>query len=460
MNVEAPSIKIYFNYLRLSPSIPNDGMMPHFAHTFLSCIILPTILVLSLAGAIVAQSASDTTSVFWQQGYLDIHHIETGSGNCAFFVMPDGTTMLVDAGDIGDRKLRKAGYPLTSTLPYPDDSKTAGKWIVEYIKQVLPKIKKPVIDYALLTHYHDDHIGGITASTKMAANGAYKLTGITDVGDALPIRKLIDRAYPANNFPTDLTVAYQKEPSIFLNLQRFIKDQQQRNNMIAEQLKVGSTQQIVLNQDKNAYPEFKVTGVKANGTIWTGKNDETFEYFTADSILDKKGFFNENPLSLAITVSYGKFNYFTGGDNTGLTGFGMPGWFDVETPMAKAVGKVEVATLNHHGCRDAINENFLSYLQPQTIVQQSWSSNHPGEEVLHRLISNHIYKGEKNIFATNIQDATKATLGFWLTDNYKSTFGHIIIRVLPKGDAYYVLIAETIQDKVQIKKAFGPYKSR
>jgi hypothetical protein len=42
----------------------------------------------------------------------------------------------------------------------------------------------------------------------------------------------------------------------------------------------------------------------------------------------------------------------------------MPAWFDVETPMAKAVGKVEVTTLCHHGCRDAVNENFLSYLSP------------------------------------------------------------------------------------------------
>src|ERR1700688_4253807 len=129
------------------------------------------IAALSIPGTIFAQPVDmrDTTSIVWRQGYLDIHHIETGSGNCAFFVMPDGTTMLVDAGDIGDRKLRKAGYPLTSTPPYPNNSKTAGQWIVAYIKQVLPTIKTPVIDYALITHYHDDHLGGITPSTKTAA---------------------------------------------------------------------------------------------------------------------------------------------------------------------------------------------------------------------------------------------------------------------------------------------------
>jgi len=169
--------------------------------------------------------------------------------------------------------------------------------------------------------------------------------------------------------------------------------------------------------------------------------------------LDDQGKFNENPLSLAIKISFGRFDYFTGGDNTGLQGFGMPYWFDVETPMAKSVGKVEVTTLCHHGCRDAVNDNFLTLLKPQVIVQESWSSNHPGEEVLHRMI----YRKIENIFATQIQNSTKETLGFWLSNNYKSSLGHIILRVMPDGNNFYVLIAETIDEKVTIKKSFGPY---
>ena len=189
------------------------------------------------------------------------------------------------------------------------------------------------------------------------------------------------------------------------------------------------------------------------------QRDETFDYFTADSVLDTKKKFNENPLSLAIKVSYRKFDYYTGGDNTGLQGYGIPGWFDVETPIARAVGKVEVSTLNHHGNRDGTNEYFLRTLQPNVVVEQTWCSDHPGQEVMHRLISNHLYTGEKNIFATNIQEVTKHTLGFWFTQGYKSIFGHVIIRVLPGGNRYFVLIAETIKGKIQIIKSFGPYQS-
>lgn len=51
----------------------------------------------------------------WTPGTLDIHQISTGRGNAAFFILPDGTTMLVDAGAAGD------GIPQTD--PHPDASR-------------------------------------------------------------------------------------------------------------------------------------------------------------------------------------------------------------------------------------------------------------------------------------------------------------------------------------------------
>jgi hypothetical protein len=38
----------------------------------------------------------------WTPGTLDIHQIATGRGNSALIIMPDGTTLLVDAGAAGD----------------------------------------------------------------------------------------------------------------------------------------------------------------------------------------------------------------------------------------------------------------------------------------------------------------------------------------------------------------------
>ena len=36
----------------------------------------------------------------WTDGCLDIHFINSGRGECAFYILPDGTTLLVDAGEI------------------------------------------------------------------------------------------------------------------------------------------------------------------------------------------------------------------------------------------------------------------------------------------------------------------------------------------------------------------------
>ena len=417
-------------------------------------IILLAALICSLLTN--AQEISDTSRIQWKQGYLDVHHINTGRGVSTFFVLPDGSTMIVDAGDLDDTPYKEAGaksWPLQVTPPYPDSSRNSGEWIVDYIKQVYPKVKK--IDYALITHFHGDHMGMIKPRTKSSVKG-YKLTGITQVGELLPIMQIIDRSGPANDFPVDLDGYYKGPNSIFGNYQQFIRAQLLKYAALT----IGSDQQIVLQHLPKEYPAFRIRGVKRNGTIWTGQGDQTFEYFTRDSVLDKNGKFNENPLSLAIKISYGKFDYFTGGDNTGLQGYGMPGWFDVETPMAKAVGQVEVSTLNHHGNRDGTNENFLRGLQPQVVVEQTWCSDHPGQEVMHRLLSDHLYPGEKNVFATNIQDVTKHTLGFWFTRGYKSMFGHVVVRVLPGGERYYVLVAETVNGKIQIKKSFGPFDSK
>jgi beta-lactamase superfamily II metal-dependent hydrolase len=407
---------------------------------------------------IVGQDLMDTTSIVWRNGYLDIHHINTGRGNATFMVMPDGTKMVIDLGDMDDSN-RASSLPLTITAAYPNGSKNSGEWVIDYIKQVVQQKNFSALDYVLLTHFHSDHFGLIRSGLKKSDKGKYYLSGLTQLGEQFTIKNWIDRNYPDYNYPTDLKIVNGKQNKALINLLNFVQFQKETRGMIPASLRVGASDQIVLNYHPQQYPDFKIVGVKQNGTIWTGKGKETIAHFTIDSILKTDARYSENPLSLALKISYGKFDYFTGGDNTGLQGYGLPNWVDVETPMAKAVGKVEVTTLNHHGNRDGTNEFFLKTLQPIAVVEQTWCSDHPGQEVMHRLLSDYLYPGEKNVFATNIQEATKQTLGFWFTRGYKSMFGHVIVRVLPGGNKFYVLIAETENEKVVIKKVFGPFLS-
>ena len=62
----------------------------------------------------------------WQEGYLDIHQISTGRGNVAWMIMPDGTTMLVDMGDLGTDN-----YQQEIMNPRPSASKSPAEWVAQ-----------------------------------------------------------------------------------------------------------------------------------------------------------------------------------------------------------------------------------------------------------------------------------------------------------------------------------------
>ena len=389
----------------------------------------------------------------WQPGTLDLHHISTGSGNAAFLIFPDGTTLLFDAGDL-DREARlKYPNPLKVSPRLPHDSLSAARAIVNYIRQVLPAITN--IDYAVISHFHTDHFGSAGPHSSMSANGNYRLSGITEVNELIPIHKLIDRDYPAYRYPLNLE-KYVQDKASFVNYLEFLRSQTARQRLQAEALIAGSKSQITPVVNPGQYADFTVRNIKSNGNIWSGTENGVIRIFP-DSIPALS--YNENTLSLALKISYGKFDYFTGGDMTGLQGFGLPAWFDTETPVAAVVGKVEALSLNHHGVRDATNELFLKTLEPQVIIQQSWSSNHPGEEVLHRMISQDVYPGKRDIFATYIHEETTATYGRWLNENYKAKHGHLLIRVLPTGNKFFVYVLDDTALQLKVLKTFGPYES-
>jgi beta-lactamase superfamily II metal-dependent hydrolase len=362
----------------------------------------------------------------WTPGTLDIHQINTGKGNSALFILPDGTSLLVDAGD-------GSHQPPRGTAPKPDASRPAGEWIARYARHMLRHDSAPAIDYAYLTHFHDDHMGAIT-----------------EVAKHIPFRALIDRGWPSYDYPA---------PPRGLTAYRAFAEAQSKAGVKVERLVPGRKDQLVLKRAPAQYPNFEIRNIAANGEIWTGVGTNTRQHFPPIATLQPTEHPSENMCSMAFRLSYGKFDFFSGGDMPGVRYEWAPVWNDVETPVAQVVGPVEAMILNHHGNRDSTNAFLLGALRPQVFLISVWTSNHPGEDVWHRLMNTRIYPGPRDVFATNMQEGNRLVIGPSL-DQLKSAQGHIVIRVAPGGESFRVLILDDSAESFRITAAHGPYQTR
>ena len=380
----------------------------------------------------------------WSPGMLDIHRISTGKGDAVLYIFPDGTTMLADPGATGRQ-------PPRVTAQRPDSSRTPGEWVVRYLRRMLPRGTE-ALDYALITHFHGDHMGDVLPTSKAAASGKYRLTGITEVGDAIPIRKLFDRNWPDYDYPAPITGPMME------NYRAFTEAQKTTTGMQTERFAPGRDDQIVLLRDRAKYPGFEIRNIAANGEIWTGLGTVTRAHFPPVKDTPRADRPSENMCTIAFRLSYGKFDYFAGGDMPGIPDEGAPQWHDVETPVAKAVGPVDVAVLNHHGSIDSENAFFLSALRPRVQVFSVWSPGQPGPRVWHRLLSKRLYPGPRDVFATNMHEAVKIVIPDMSA--MKSEHGHIVIRVVAGGAQYNVFILDDTAETFKITAVHGPYESQ
>ncbi len=401
-------------------------------------IILISILLESICS--FAQATGDRLPA-WEKGYLDIHHINTGCGNCTYIVFPDATTMLIDAGE------NKANNP-RHVPPRPNDSRTPGEWIVDYITDMSP-IERPRLNYVLITHFHSDHMGGVLKVKN--ESGRYYNTGAITVAENIPVGTWVDRGFPDYSFLVNLKDKAMKN---YLNFLHFTQKPFNKERFIP-----GVDNQFVLLYDSLSYKEnFKVQNIYANGMLWTGQGQKVRCLFPDLSTLKKYDIPQENTLSCALKIVYGRFSYYTGGDVTGYPKPGRSSFHDVETPMASVIGKVDVCNVNHHGYNNATNNTFVSTLAPRVFIIQASDALHPNQSTLERMLSGYLYEGKRDIFTTNLHEAAKIVIGKD-TDKMKSKQGHIVIRVLPGGNQYYVYVLDDGNTKRKIKGVFGPYVS-
>lgn len=399
----------------------------------------------------------------WREGYLDIHQIKAGPAESALLVLPDGTSVLVDAGD-QDASVFEARYNGTYRPARPPPGLTCGAVVANYLQHfgVLS------IDYAVVTHFHADHFGYPWPLRRRHAS-PYRASGIAEVANRIPIKRLLDRGYPHYDFPIDLRSNGDRAT---LNYIAFVDSIVATRNVTAERFEAGRSDQIVPVRRK--LNNFRIRNIKRDLGVSFAPGERPVETYQRREILSSptspRPRFDENRLSTAMVVEYDRFRYYTGGDNQhGIHAHlkEKTDWTDIDTatPVAQAVGRVDAAKLNHHAHGTPVS--FLKLLRPKVVVQASWNSDQPSEEALYLLTSEVPYKSVEpdyqppDVFATWIAPDTLKTRGVALL-KYLSLEGHVLVRVYPPNvtdasRARQLFEVFVLNEDYSVKARHGPY---
>ena len=264
---------------------------------------------------------------------------------------------------------------------------------------------------------------------------------------------MVDRDWPTYKYPIP------QDSKVFSNYLNFVKWSIENTGMKMERFIPGTNEQFTLVNEPEKYKDlFEIRNIVSNGEVWTGVGKETRHFFPEK--IPQGEFPDENKCSAGIRISYGAFDYFNGGDLTGRLPMYTQEWKDIETPVGKSVGPVEVCEANHHAWIDAMCDSFISSVRPQVFVIQVWNVRHLSLNVFQSLLSQGLYPGKRDIFPTNIPEVTKAYLGESDLNKLTGKGGHVVIKVSPGGSQYKVILLTTDDESLIIKSVFGPYQCR
>lgn len=384
----------------------------------------------------------------WMEGEFDIHHIHTGMGEANFMIMPDGTSMLIDAGDLGPNdpswEMPKA-FP-----PIPDCEFHPGKYIANYILRVNPNGEE--VDYFMSSHFHNDHLCNARAGAEMTQgrNPDYFLSGVAEAGEYLTFNKFYDRGYPEYNYPV---VVNNSNLDCFRN---FVSYHVREKGAVQEKFEVGRLNQITMTRKPSGYEDlFSIRNIAANAEVWTGKGSETIRYYDLNPE-NTSGWHNENTKSIALRFDYGPFSYFTGGDIAGTLMNENGEEINIEAKVGEACGEVDVCKTNHHAYKDAMTAGFVNAVNPDHYVSCNWDIWHTQPELMERMLS----KTDGMLFQQFLwpefivghEDAE------WYDRLYKDG-GHVVVKAYDKGRKYKVYILDSSNEDMIVKDVFGPYSA-
>ncbi len=235
--------------------------------------------------------------------------IDVGQGDATLVVAPTGEAALIDAGPCG-----------------------VG---ASAVREALANMGVASLDAMIVTHYHEDHFGGVPeVMGLLSGKGA-----VYDRGE--PVR---DPESP--RFPLYESSAAGRRVAL----------------RPGDALRVG---------------DVRLEAVAVGGLLPDGT--EVDLGLPAD----------ENAASVAVLIRYGGFAMLVAADITGGGGNDPYGTPDVETPLAPFVGNIDVLRVAHHGSNTSTNRAFLEAVRPEAAIISVGDGNdhfHPHSSVIERLL--------------------------------------------------------------------------
>lgn len=384
----------------------------------------------------------------WKEGFLDIHYINTGRGESIYHIFPDGTSMLVDAA--GSLLKQHKNMP---TEPKPSADISSAKVIADYIHFFMPEKSEGMMDYYMVSHFHGDHIGNYVDSLPMHSSGKFRLMSFAEIGALVPFKNAVLR-YVDPKMPT-----FDNTPSAIETVYAMIDWAKEEYGTSTITFTAGRDDQIVLTHDPEKYDDFTVMNIASGGHYWTGNGTETatdipdYDYIMANG--GREAFPPENVMSCVFRLSYGDFDYFSGGDIQYRRRSKYP-YFDIEAPLAEVLDEVEVMKASHHGTSDCNGKPILEALSPDVVVINPWRDIQPNPKTLKRIYDEN---PDCAVFSTNMHESNKPVIAEYLP-RIKAYQGHIVVRVSPGGKDYKVYVLEDGDQSYKVNSVFGPYECK
>lgn len=372
----------------------------------------------------------------WRPGLLDIHHIDTGRGNATFILAPDGTTLLIDCGEV---RAGRYVQPL-----HPDDSRRPGEWVARYALRHARAAGRSTLDYAVATHVHPDHVGDPMDRAPLPGE-QWVRTGLSDVDALMPIEQLIDRGFP--DYPV---IAPPKAPFTENHL-AWLRARASAGRA-TERAIAGSVRQIVPRRQPGLW---SARILAASGQLWTGEGEHSRAIFPPETEWTAQARPGENSCSVALRLDYGRFSYFAGGDIDADSQDGTVPWLDVESRVAAVAGQVSVAAADHHGYFDAVGPGAVAHLAPRVWVVPAWHASHPAPAQLQRMEG--AWPGQREtvpVYVTRLDPVAEAVNERFLK-GLAGVGGHVVVRASKDG-AFDIFMVDSRDesDRVDAVRSF------